>query len=55
MLARLQTTAHSLAYALILLALHEDEQERLYQQNKTVLTDGRTPVRWPIFATVIDH
>ncbi|RPD75492.1 cytochrome P450 [Lentinus tigrinus ALCF2SS1-7] len=43
LLAGYETTAHSLAYALILLALHQDEQERLYQHIKTVIPDGRTP------------
>ncbi|PCH40705.1 cytochrome P450 [Wolfiporia cocos MD-104 SS10] len=37
------TTAHSLAFALILLALHQDEQRALYQHIKSVLPDGRVP------------
>lgn len=45
-----QTTAHSLAYALILLALHPDEQERLYAHTTSVLPDGRSPVR-PLYTT----
>ncbi|KAF9048947.1 614/534 cytochrome P450 [Panaeolus papilionaceus] len=37
------TTSHTLAFALGLLALYPDEQERLYQHVQTVLTDGRSP------------
>ncbi|KAI0676506.1 cytochrome P450 [Trametes maxima] len=37
------TSAYTLAYAFILLALHPDEQETLYQSIKSVLADGRTP------------
>jgi len=39
-----QTTAHSLAFALALLALYSDKQEELYQHIKRVLPDGRIPV-----------
>ncbi|OJA08387.1 hypothetical protein AZE42_00972 [Rhizopogon vesiculosus] len=35
--------AHSLAFALALLALHPDKQEELYQHIKRVLPDGRIP------------
>ncbi|PCH40911.1 cytochrome P450 [Wolfiporia cocos MD-104 SS10] len=41
LIAGYETTAHSLAYALILLALHQDEQEALYQHIRSVLPDGR--------------
>ncbi|OAX33187.1 cytochrome P450 [Rhizopogon vinicolor AM-OR11-026] len=37
------TTAHSLAFALALLALYSDKQEELYQHIKRVLPDGRIP------------
>ena len=47
-----QTTAHSLAYALILLALHPDEQERLHAHIASVLPDGRAPVR-PLSAVTL--
>lgn len=40
-----QTTAHTLAYAFILLALHPDEQEAFYQNIKSVLPSDRNPVR----------
>ncbi|KAI0720718.1 cytochrome P450 [Cerioporus squamosus] len=43
LLAGYETTAHTLAYALILLALYQDEQELLYQNIKVVLGDGRAP------------
>ncbi|KAI9063783.1 cytochrome P450 [Trametes sanguinea] len=38
-----RTSAHTLAYAFILLALYPDEQEKLYQAIKETLHDGRTP------------
>ncbi|GBE81403.1 hypothetical protein SCP_0311320 [Sparassis crispa] len=38
-----ETTAHTLAYAFIMLALYQDEQEILYQHIKSVLPDGRIP------------
>lgn len=41
----LQTTAHTLGFAFGLLALHPDEQEKLYQHILSVLPDGRLPVR----------
>jgi len=41
-----QTTAHTLCFAFALLALHPDEQERLYQHIKGVMSSlNRTPVR----------
>ena len=39
-----KTTAHTLAFAFGLLALYPDEQEKLFQHIKEVLTDGRLPV-----------
>jgi len=42
----LQTTAHTLCFSFALLALHPDEQERLYEHIKGVLSSlNRTPVR----------
>jgi len=38
-----ETTAHTLCFAMALLALYPDEQERLYQEIKQVLPDGRAP------------
>ncbi|KAI0078339.1 614 534 cytochrome P450 [Panus rudis PR-1116 ss-1] len=38
-----ETTAHTLAFALALLALHQDEQEALYQDLKKNFPDGRIP------------
>ncbi|KAH9899278.1 cytochrome P450 [Cubamyces lactineus] len=43
MVAGYETSAHTLAYAFILLALYPDEQEKLYQAIKATLHDGRTP------------
>ncbi|KAH9947226.1 cytochrome P450 [Amylocystis lapponica] len=37
------TTAHTLAYTFIMLALYQDEQEILYQHVKSVFRDGRIP------------
>jgi len=39
-----ETTAHSLAFALGLLALEQEEQEKLYQHIKEVIPDGEVPV-----------
>ena len=39
-----KTTAHTLAFAFGLLAMHQDYQEKLYQQIKCVIPDGRLPV-----------
>ena len=42
----LQTTAHTLCFTFALLALYPDEQERLYQHIKGVMSSlDRTPVR----------
>ncbi|KIP01299.1 hypothetical protein PHLGIDRAFT_507626 [Phlebiopsis gigantea 11061_1 CR5-6] len=43
LLAGHETTAHTLCYAFGLLAMHQDEQERLYQHITSVLRDGRLP------------
>ncbi|OAX30733.1 cytochrome P450, partial [Rhizopogon vinicolor AM-OR11-026] len=43
MVAGHETTGHSLAFALALLALYPDKQEELYQHIKRVLPDGRIP------------
>ncbi|KAH9941606.1 cytochrome P450 [Epithele typhae] len=43
MIAGYETSAHSLAYALILLALHPDEQEKLYEHIRSVIPDDQTP------------
>lgn len=43
----MQTSAHTLAYACILLALYPDEQEKFYQNLKKVLPEGRSPVSRP--------
>lgn len=38
-----ETTAHTLAFSLALLALYPDEQEKVYQQVKSVLPNGEVP------------
>ncbi|PCH40910.1 cytochrome P450 [Wolfiporia cocos MD-104 SS10] len=38
-----ETTAHTLAYTFIMLALYQNEQDILYQHIKSVLPDGRIP------------
>ncbi|EKM76286.1 hypothetical protein AGABI1DRAFT_45036, partial [Agaricus bisporus var. burnettii JB137-S8] len=38
-----ETTAHTLCYTFALLALHPDEQEKLYQHIKSVIQDPRAP------------
>ncbi|KAI0960322.1 hypothetical protein AcW1_004865 [Taiwanofungus camphoratus] len=38
-----ETTAHTLAFAFIMLALYQDEQEKLYRHIKSVLPDDRIP------------
>ncbi|OSD01453.1 cytochrome P450 [Trametes coccinea BRFM310] len=43
LVAGYETTAHTLAYAFILLALYPDEQEKFYQNIKAVLPSGRAP------------
>ena len=42
-ISREQTTAHTLALAFGLLALYPEEQERAFQEVKSVLSDGRLP------------
>ncbi len=48
-----QTTAHTLCFTFALLGLYQEEQEILYQQIKSVLTDDRMPVRHQFYASVI--
>lgn len=43
---RQQTTAHTLCFAFALLALYEDEQDKLFTQLQQVLPDRRNPVRF---------
>ncbi|KAJ8592967.1 cytochrome P450 [Rhizopogon salebrosus TDB-379] len=43
MVAGHETTAHSLSFALALLALYPEKQEELYKHIKRVLPDGRIP------------
>ncbi|KAF9268343.1 cytochrome P450 [Marasmius fiardii PR-910] len=43
LLAGHETTAHTLAYTLGLLALYQEEQEILYQHIQSVIPDGRPP------------
>ncbi|CDO70501.1 hypothetical protein BN946_scf184569.g44 [Trametes cinnabarina] len=43
LVAGYETTAHTLAYAFILLALYQDEQEKFYQNIKSVLLSDQTP------------
>ncbi|OSX59381.1 hypothetical protein POSPLADRAFT_1059568 [Postia placenta MAD-698-R-SB12] len=38
-----ETTAHTLAFTFILLALYQDQQEILYQHIKSVVPDGKLP------------
>ncbi|KAH9008126.1 cytochrome P450, partial [Lactarius pseudohatsudake] len=47
LLAGHETTAHTLCFTLALLALHPDEQERLYQQIKGILVDPK----WDVLGT----
>ena len=47
LVAGYETTAHTLAYAFILLALHQEEQEAIYQNIKSALPADRKPVRPP--------
>lgn len=44
LLAGHETTGNILCFALALLALYPDEQERLLRQTKSVLVDDRLPV-----------
>ena len=39
-----QSTAHTVAYAFALLALYQDEQDKLYEHLKSVVPEGRMPV-----------
>ena len=41
-----QTTAHALAFTFALLALYQDEQEKLLEHIKSVVPEGRMPVRF---------
>ena len=43
-LAGHETTAHTLGFALGLLAIHTDVQDKLYEHIKGVCKDGRVPV-----------
>ncbi|EKM77564.1 hypothetical protein AGABI1DRAFT_101616 [Agaricus bisporus var. burnettii JB137-S8] len=43
LLAGHETTAHTLCYTFALLALYQDEQERLYQHIKSIVKDFRAP------------
>ncbi|KAH9938044.1 cytochrome P450 [Fomitopsis serialis] len=38
-----ETTAHTLAFTFVMLALYQDEQEKLYQHIMSVATDGKLP------------
>ncbi|KAG8885166.1 hypothetical protein FRB97_001984 [Tulasnella sp. 331] len=49
-----ETTAHGLAHALGLLAIHEDEQQRLYDHIEDVLEGGREPASL-LYARVSQH
>ncbi|KAL0581786.1 hypothetical protein V5O48_000263 [Marasmius crinis-equi] len=40
-----ETAAHTLCFAFMLLALHQEEQDALYQEVRTLLPDGKDPVR----------
>jgi cytochrome P450 len=39
-----QTSGNTLAFALNMLAVHQEEQEALYQHIQEILPDGRLPV-----------
>ncbi|KAJ3991355.1 family 614/534 cytochrome P450 [Lentinula boryana] len=41
-----ETTAHTLCFTFAMLALYPDQQEILYQHIKSILADGRLPVRF---------
>jgi Cytochrome P450 len=48
-----QTTAHTLCFSFALLALYPDEQDRLYQHVKSVMSSlNRKPVSWTDFTQV---
>ena len=40
----LKTSGHTLSFALNMLAVHQEEQEALYQHIQEILPDGRLPV-----------
>ena len=40
-----ETTASALSFAIALLATHQEEQEELYKHVRSVVPDGRLPVR----------
>ena len=40
-----ETTSSALSYAIALLAVHQEEQEELYKHIRSVVPDGRLPVR----------
>ncbi|KAJ3552189.1 hypothetical protein NM688_g4282 [Phlebia brevispora] len=44
LLAGHETTAHTLCFTFGLLALYQDEQEKLFQHIKNIIPDGRVPV-----------
>lgn len=39
-----QTTAHTLCFTFGMLALYQDEQDKLYEHIKSVIPDGSIPV-----------
>ncbi|ESK89420.1 cytochrome p450 [Moniliophthora roreri MCA 2997] len=43
LLAGHETTAHTLAFTFGMLAIHQDEQEALYQHIRSIIPDGRIP------------
>ncbi|KAF5354491.1 hypothetical protein D9758_012427 [Tetrapyrgos nigripes] len=45
LLADHETTAHTIAYVLALLALYHNEQEKLFQHIKSILPDGPIPMK----------
>ena len=49
-----KTTANTLAFTFALLALYQDEQEKLYEHIKSVIPDGRIPVSY-IFSSLSDR
>ena len=40
-----ETTAHAIAFTLGLLALYQDEQQKLFEHIMSIIPDGRIPVR----------
>jgi cytochrome P450 len=47
-----ETTAHSLGFTLALLATHQDIQEKAFQQLRSIVPEGETPVRSSFECTV---